>query len=108
MIRPRIALLKVIAYLDDPYRRAKDILDLKALFNKYDAHSDRIFSDELFDAKLQDSNQASAYLLGLDLGLIATDSDRKLLQEFLERQLDRDTHTERFRLHLEVFQQGIG
>ncbi len=43
---PVIALLKIIAFMDNQHGRKKDLLDLTELFRRYDAAGDRIFSDE--------------------------------------------------------------
>jgi predicted nucleotidyltransferase len=40
---PVIALLKIIAFMDDQNGRKKDLLDVTELFRRYDASSDRIF-----------------------------------------------------------------
>ncbi len=57
---PRVlALLKIIAYLDEPYRRQKDLEDLQLLLWRYEAASDRIFGDEIFAADIEFAN---AYL----------------------------------------------
>ena len=70
---PVIALLKIIAFMDDQHGRKKDLLDLTELFRRYDAASDRIFSDEVFAAELAEIDYASAFLLGMDVGAIVTD-----------------------------------
>ncbi len=67
---PVIALLKIVAFMDDPYGRKKDLLHLAELFRRYDAASDRIFSDEVFAAELEDIDYANAFLLGMDVGTI--------------------------------------
>lgn len=82
---PVIALLKVSAYLDDRYRRAKDLEDLKILFHRYEKDSDRIFCDEVFQAELEDIEYASAFLLGMDIGPFATTEDLDNLRTFLDQ-----------------------
>jgi len=67
---PVVALLKIVAYMDDQQRRRKDLDDLRFLFQKYEATSDRIFSDEIFVADLEDIGDASAFLLGTDIGVL--------------------------------------
>jgi predicted nucleotidyltransferase len=79
------ALLKIIAYMDDPYRRAKDLQDIEIILRRYAAGSDRLFSDEVFDAELPDFNMANAFLLGLDLRRLATNEEAKYVEQFLER-----------------------
>jgi hypothetical protein len=43
-------LLKIIAYMEDPHRRSKDLQDIRVVLARYEAHSDRLFSDAVFDA----------------------------------------------------------
>lgn len=79
------ALLKIIAYMDDPYRRAKDLQDIEIILGRYAAGSHRLFSDEVFDAELPDFNMANAFLLGLDLRRLATNEEVECVEQFLER-----------------------
>jgi predicted nucleotidyltransferase len=113
---PVIALLKVAAYLDDRYRRAKDLEDLKTLFYRYEKDSDRIFCDEVFRAELEDIEYASAFLLGMDIGAIATtedlDSLRKFLDQFEATKAFADTddpssREARFQKEILAFQKGL-
>ena len=83
-------LLKIIAYMDDPYRRAKDLQDIQVILGRYEAESNRMFSDEVFDAELPDFNAVNAFLLGLDLRELATNEDVKYIERFLERFLPVD------------------
>ena len=68
-------LLKIIAYVEDPHRRAKDLQDIRLVLGRYEAGSDRLFSDEVFDAGLPDFEMANAFLLGRDLRMLATPED---------------------------------
>jgi predicted nucleotidyltransferase len=72
-----LALLKVVAFMDDPQGRVKDLLDF------YDADTDRVFSDEVFAAELEDVDLAPAFLLGLDLKLLVSERERLLVEQFL-------------------------
>jgi len=83
---PVIALLKIIAFMDDQHGRKKDLLDLTELFRRYDAAGDRIFSDEVFAAELEEIDYANAFLLGMDVGTIATDEEAGILSAFLHAQ----------------------
>jgi predicted nucleotidyltransferase len=38
-------LLKIISYMEDPSRRAKDLQDICVVLGRYEAQSDRLFSD---------------------------------------------------------------
>lgn len=117
---PVIALLKIVTFMDDPYRRRKDLLDLSELFRRYAADTDRIFSDEVFAAELEDFDCANAYLLGMDVGAIVTGEETGILSAFLRSQiipgeelpdLDREDIRQRealqFQRQLRAFGKGI-
>ena len=78
-------LLKIIAYMEDPYRRAKDLEDIRLVLGRYEAESDRMFSEEVFDADLPDFEMVSAFLLGRDLRALATAEDSTYIEKFLDR-----------------------
>ena len=84
------ALLKIIAWVDDPYRRAKDLQDIRIVLRRYEQESDRLFSDAVFDAELPDFEFANAFLLGLDMRALATGDDARFVAQFLGRLLARD------------------
>jgi predicted nucleotidyltransferase len=56
--------LKIVAFMDDQQRRAKDLDDIRGLLVQYEAHSDRVFSDLVIDAALEDYGLAPAFLIG--------------------------------------------
>lgn len=78
-----LMLLKIVAFLDDQASRAKDLFDIRALLSKYEADSDRVFSDAVLDAQLSDFSLANAYLLGLDLRSICTEEEVETVRKFL-------------------------
>jgi predicted nucleotidyltransferase len=78
-----LALLKVVAFMDDPQGRVKDLLDFRELLTLYEADTDRVFSDEVFAAELEDVDLAPAFLLGLDLKLLVSERERLLVEQFL-------------------------
>ncbi len=78
-----LALLKVVAFMDDPQGRVKDLSDLRELLTLYEADTDRVFSDEVFAADLADVNLSSAFLLGLDLKRLVSERERLLVERFL-------------------------
>ena len=84
------ALLKIIAWVDDPYRRAKDLQDIRIVPRRYQQGSDRLFSDAVFDAELPDFEFANAFLLGLDMRSLATGDDARFVEQFLRRLLAQD------------------
>lgn len=83
-------LLKIIAYTEDPHRRAKDLGDMCLVLGRYEAESDRLFSDVVFAAELPDFSETNAFLLGLDLRGLATDDDASHIERFLAHFLSRD------------------
>jgi len=117
---PVIALLKIVAYTEDPNRRRKDLDDLASLLCRYEAESDRIFGDDVLAAELDDIEYANAFLLGLDVGAIVTGDDAEIVSGFLGKQLMsvgerqelvRDDSQERevlrFQLQLKAFEKGF-
>ena len=64
------ALLKIIAWVDAPYQRAKDLQDIRIVLRRYERDSGRLFSEDVFDAELPDFEFANAFLLGLDPELL--------------------------------------
>ena len=83
-------LLKIIAYTEDPYRRAKDLDDIRLVLSRYEGESDRLFSNAVFDAELPDFSEANAFLLGFDLRGLATNEDAAYITRFLAHFLARD------------------
>jgi predicted nucleotidyltransferase len=114
-----IALLKIVPFMDDQSRRKKDLLDIAELFRRYEETSDRIFGDDVFAAELEDFEYAKAFLLGLDVGAIATTEEREIINDFLQAQtlsedimgdLDRedaDREAFRFQKQLRAFRKGV-
>ncbi|HZU27891.1 MAG TPA: nucleotidyl transferase AbiEii/AbiGii toxin family protein [Bryobacteraceae bacterium] len=108
-------LLKMIAYTEDPHRRAKDLADIRRVLGRYEADSDRLFSDAVFDAELPDFSEANAFLLGVDLRALATQDEAAYIERFLqhflpqdEEELDADDFAEReFRARLHAFAKGF-
>jgi predicted nucleotidyltransferase len=111
------ALLKIIAWVDDPYRRAKDLQDIRIVLRRYEKDSDRLFSDAVFDAELPDFEFASAFLLGLDMRALATGDDARFVEQFLVRLLAQDEEgrfddesdfgMRNFRGQLDAFRKGF-
>jgi predicted nucleotidyltransferase len=84
-----LMLLKIVAFMDDQQRRAKDLDDIRGLLVQYEADSDRVFSDVVIDAALEDYGLASAFLLGLDLRELCTDDEVAIVHAFLDA-MDED------------------
>ncbi len=108
-------LLKIVAYTEDPYRRAKDLDDIRLVFGRYEEESDRLFSVAVFAAELPDFSEANAFLLGLDLRGMATNEDAKCIERFLVHFLSRDDDefdqddfaAKTFRSQLRAFRRGF-
>ena len=77
-----IALLKIIAFMDDPHGR-EDLNHLGEMFGYYE--DARIFCDEVYDAELDDIQYANAFLLGMDIGAIAMADELEVVDAFLAR-----------------------
>ncbi|HXB70827.1 MAG TPA: hypothetical protein VNY05_21515 [Candidatus Acidoferrales bacterium] len=111
------ALLKIVAYMEDPYRRAKDLQDMRVILARYEENGDRLFSDAVFDAQLPDFEFANAFLFGLDLREFATNEDAGYIGRFLDRfpardregrfEEDLDFGTKTFRGQIEAFREGF-
>jgi predicted nucleotidyltransferase len=79
-----LMLLKIVAFMDDPQRRVKDLDDIRGLLLQYESDSERIFSDIVIDAALQDFGLAPAFLMGLDLRALCADDEVQIVHTFLE------------------------
>lgn len=84
---PAVMLLKIVAYMDAPYQRAKDLQDIRLILRRYLHDSDELFSDAVFDAELPDFSLANAFLLGRDVGRLAEFHDTPLIEKFIDRVL---------------------
>lgn len=117
---PVNALLKIVAYAEDPHRRRKDLDHLRSLLRSYQEASDRIFGDDVFAADLEDFEYANAFLLGSDVGAIATDEEAEIVHGFfgqhqisarelaeLDREDLRQSDTRRFHMQLRAFEKGF-
>ena len=84
-----LMLIKIIAFLDDPNRRAKDLFHIRALLSRYEADSDRLFIDAITDAGIE-YNLANAFLLGQDLRALCTVEEAELVRRFIAVVGDED------------------
>jgi predicted nucleotidyltransferase len=92
---PVLALLKIVSYLDDRQRRAKDLNDLRRLMRRYEENSERLFSETVLEADLSDIEFAGAFLLGLDVRTLSTESDIKVVTAFLNSMMQSEEHGRR-------------
>lgn len=96
-------------------RRAKDLADIHRVLGRYEADSDRLFSDAVFDAELPDFSEANAFLLGVDLRALATQDEAAYIERFLgyfllqdEGEIEADDFAGReFRGRLFAFEKGF-
>ena len=80
-----LMLLKIVAFTDAPERRAKDLGDIRRLLRNYESRNDeRIFSDEVIEANLEDYSVAPAFLLGRDLSRLCDEEEAKIVHEFVD------------------------
>jgi predicted nucleotidyltransferase len=78
-----LMLLKIVAFMDDPQRRVKDLDDIRGLLTQYEADSERLFSDVVIGAGLADFGLATAFLLGIDLRGLCTPEEAEIVNAFL-------------------------
>ena len=84
-----LALLKVVAFLDDPAARLKDLEDLVLILRRYAEDGDRRFGDDVIDADVQYA-EAGAFLLGRDLHAVCTMPDEiEAIRQFFQWATDR-------------------
>jgi predicted nucleotidyltransferase len=117
-----LMLLKIVAFMDDPQRRVKDLDDIRGLLSEYEADSERLFSDIVIDATLEDYGLAPAFLLGFDLRALCTDEEAQIVHAFVASMNNEDNpawmsfvrargvghHVEEdARVQLAAFQQGF-
>ena len=85
-----IAILKMVAYLDRPHEREKDLEDLAHLLTEYlPLDDDRRFSNAVVDLQLE-YEEVSAYHLGRDIAEIAGTQEFEAVSRFVCRTLDHD------------------
>jgi predicted nucleotidyltransferase len=80
---PVVALLKMAAYLDRPYERDKDLIDLAHILHEYPPNDDdRFFDDAIFDARLTE-DQARGTILARELSAMVAPDDRAVVEAFI-------------------------
>jgi predicted nucleotidyltransferase len=80
---PVLMLLKIVAFMDDHYRREKDLSDIRSVLALYQADDERVYSDAVLEARLEDIDLASAYLIGWDLGSLCTMEELAVVNRFI-------------------------
>lgn len=99
-----LALTKVISFMDAPYRRQKDLTDIRSILDRYEEDSDRIFHDEVFEGRLSDISLANAFLLGLDLAQICSAEEFAIVQKFVRRFKEEQ---DQFASKIAAFENGL-
>lgn len=80
-----VALLKMVAYLDRPHERTRDLADLALILDAYVEEEDpRRYGEEIIAHNL-DFDQSSPFLLGRRLGEIAGEPEWAKAMEFIEQ-----------------------
>ena len=84
---PVIALLKMVAWLDRPAERERDLEDLAHLLDEFvEPHDEAFYGPEITEQQIQ-YELVSAYLLGRELGHLVDDEERALVERFAEKLL---------------------
>jgi predicted nucleotidyltransferase len=89
---PAVAVLKVIAFLDRPDSREKDLEDLAFLLEDYLVDPERRFEMIGADPGI-DYENTSAFALGLDAGRLVNDDERRLVARFIAGARAEDSRT---------------
>ncbi len=79
-----IALLKMVAYLDRPLERDRDLEDIAFILDEFiGARDDRRYADEILDLGLK-FEEISPFLLGRSLAEFVNEQERKSVEEFIQ------------------------
>jgi predicted nucleotidyltransferase len=89
-----LALLKIVAYMDDRHGRSKDLEDLSRLMEQYELEGERRFSDEVFEAGA-DFESAGAFLLGMDVGRLCIGREAKIVGNLIKALQDDNQPAQR-------------
>lgn len=78
-----LTLLKMVSYLDRPAERERDLRDFGELLRRYESNNDeRRFSDQIIERQI-DYDNAGAFLLGMDLSVICSETERSVVERFI-------------------------
>jgi predicted nucleotidyltransferase len=84
---PVIVLLKMVAWLDRPAERERDLEDLAHVFDEFVEPQDEAFYGPEVIAQQISVEYVSAYLLGRELGLLVDAEERALAERFIGKLL---------------------
>ena len=80
-----VAFLKMVAYLDRPQERDRDLADIAYILDEYvSASDDRRYSEEVLDVELT-YDEISPFLLGKRLSAIVNEAEKQLILRFIGR-----------------------
>ena len=84
---PTLVLLKIAAYTDRPWERARDLVDIVFCFEHYATEQERRFefAGELVDGRALTYEESGAYLLGKDLAQVANRESLPRVEQFVAR-----------------------
>jgi predicted nucleotidyltransferase len=85
---PGLVLTKVIAYLDRPEERARDLIDILYCFEHYETNPGASRRFELPESQVNDAllkyEEAGAFLLGIELAALAKPNSLATVRRFVE------------------------
>ena len=91
-----IALLEIVAYLDRPAERERDLKDLASILSHYPAtDDDAFFADDLLERGFAE-HESRTWMLGRSLRAIVDSSEAALVETFLDRMSRDEVDTARF------------
>jgi predicted nucleotidyltransferase len=86
---PVLALLKILAFMDNPRARQKDIEDFVEILKRYEQDGERRFSEVVFDARVS-FEDAGALLLGRDVAHLCTPDEARVVENFISQARNDD------------------
>ena len=89
---PVVTLLKIAAYLDNPYDREKDVEDLAAILARHEPEQARRFSDEIVMRHLN-YEAVGAYWIGKDLRALCSMEEKTLVDHFISQLSEEHSRT---------------
>jgi predicted nucleotidyltransferase len=85
---PGLILTKVVAYMDRPEERARDLMDIINYFDLYEKNPGESRRFDYADAEIADKaltyEEAGAYLLGLEVAALANPGSLEIVRRFLD------------------------
>lgn len=83
-------LLKIVAFMDRPQERTKDLVHIRDLLSEYEADSERIFGEAFAEGEIKEYYLANAFLLARDLRALCTEEEVEIVRRFVELVGDED------------------